>query len=146
MTAPRCAGQSPPARTNVPPLTQISRDVFELGTVRLDKNLKTVQFPAQLNLKEGVIEYLLVDARGKSYESLLLTDTEPYYIHLAMLLIGAKGAPQTEALLNAPSQPFHVNRPGNATNAPPVLAFQGDHVTIDIAWQTAHGRKQLRAE
>jgi hypothetical protein len=146
MAAPRCTGQSPPAHTNVPPLTQISRDIFQLGTVRLDKNLKTVQFQAQLNIKEGVIEYLLVNVGGKSYESLLRTDTEPYYIHLAMLLIGAKGAPQTAALLNAPSQPFHVNRPANATNLPPVLAIQGDPITIELAWQTADGRKQMRAE
>jgi hypothetical protein len=99
-----------------------------------------------MNMKEGVVEYLLVNARGKTYESLLGTDTEPYYIHLAMLLIGAKGAPQTEALLNSPSQPFHVNRPGAATNSPPALAIQGDPITIELAWQTAGGRKHLRAE
>lgn len=128
------------------PLTQISRDIFQLGSVRLDKNRKTVQFPAQLNMKEGVVEYLLVNSRGKSYESLLRTDTEPYYIQLAMLLIGAKGAPQTPALLNTPSQPFHVNRPPGATNLPPRLAILGDPVTIELAWQGPDGRKQLRAE
>jgi hypothetical protein len=136
----------PTPPTNGPPLRQISRDIFQLGVVRLDKNRKTVQFPAQLNMKEGVIEYLLVNARGKTYESLLSTDTEPYYIHLAMLLIGAKGAPQTDALLNAPSEAFHINHPGGATNAPPALAIQGDPVTIQLAWQTANGRKQMRAE
>jgi hypothetical protein len=147
MAAPRSGGRPPPpADPANPPLKQISRDVFQLGTVRLDKNLKTVQFQAQFNMKEGVIEYLLVDARGKSYESLLVTDTEPYYIHLAMLLIGAKGAPQTAALLNAPSQSFHVNRPASATNLPPVPAIQGDPVTIELAWQSSTGRKQLQAE
>jgi hypothetical protein len=127
-------------------LKQISPDVFQLGAVRLDKSRKTVQFPAQLNMKEGVIEYLLVNVRGKSYESLLRTDTEPYYIHLAMLLIGARGAPQTAALLNAPSVPFHVNRPASATNSSPLLAIQGDPVTIELAWQTPAGRTQLPAE
>ena len=128
------------------PLKQISRNVFQLGTVRLDKNLKTVQFPARFILKDGVIEYLLVNVRGKSYESLLETDTEPYYIHLAMLLIGAKGAPQTPALLNAPSQAFHVNRPAGATNSPPLPAIVGDPVSIELAWQTTDGPKKLWAE
>ncbi len=137
---PRCGGQ-----TNEP-LTQISRDIFQLGAVRLDKNRKTVQFPAQLNMKEGVMEYLLVNARGKTYESLLRTDAEPYHIHLAMLLIGAKGAPQTAALLNAPISPFHINRPAAASNSPPALAIEGDPVTIELAWQTADGRKHLPAE
>jgi hypothetical protein len=147
MVAPRSGGQPlPTPPVNQQPLRQISRDIFQLGSVRLDKNRKTVQFPAQLNMKEGVIEYFLVNGRGKTYESLLSTDTEPYYIHLAMLLIGAKGAPQTEALLNAPSQPFHVNRPPGASNASPNLAIQGDPVTIELAWQAADGRKHLRAE
>jgi hypothetical protein len=144
--SPHCGGEPPPPASTNEPLKQISRDIFQLGQVRLDKSRKTVQFPAQLNMKDGVIEYLLVNARGKSYESLLRTDTEPYDIHLAMLLIGAKGASQTAALLNAPSVPFHVNRPASATNSPPALAIQGDSVTIELAWQMADGRKQLPAE
>ncbi|MGP8198575.1 MAG: YdjY domain-containing protein [Limisphaerales bacterium] len=143
---PFCVGEPPPAPSNNEPLRQISRDVFQLGAVRLDKSRKTVQFPAQLNMNDGVIEYLLVNARGKAYESLLRTDTEPYDIHLAMLLIGAKGAPQTAALLNAPIVPFHVNRPATATNSSPALAIQGDCVSIELAWQSANGRRQLPAE
>jgi len=127
---PRSEGQS-----NEPPLKQISRDIFQLGAVRLDKSRKTIQFPAQLNMREGVIEYLLVNARGKAY-----------HIHLAMLLIGAKGAPQTPALLSAPSEPFHINRPPAASNAPPPLAIVGDSVMIELAWQTPTGRKRLPAE
>jgi len=146
VVSPRSGGQPPPTTTNEPPLKQISRDIFQLGAVRLDKSRKTVQFPAQLNMRDGLIEYLLVNARGKTYESLLRTDTEPYYIHLAMLLIGAKGAPQTAALLHAPSESFHVNHPAGATNSPPALAIQGDPVTIELAWQLPDGRKQLRAE
>jgi hypothetical protein len=142
----RSGGQSAPAASTHEPLKQISRDIFQLGAVRLDKSRKTVQFPAQLNMKDGVIEYLLVNARGKSYESLLRTDTEPYDIHLALLLIGAKGAPQTAALLNAPSVPFHVNRPGAAANSSPAPAIEGDPLAIELAWQMADGRKQLRAE
>jgi hypothetical protein len=142
---PRSGGEPLPEAPTNEPLRQISRDIFQLGAVRLDKGRKTVQFPAQVNMKEGVVEYFLVNTRGKSYESLLRTDIEPYYIELAMLLIGAKGAPQTTALSNAPSQPFHVNRPA-ASNAPPALAIQGDPVTIELTWQTADGRKQVRAE
>jgi hypothetical protein len=142
---PRCGAEPPPPDPTNEPLKQISRDVFQLGPVRLDKSRKTVQFPAQLNMNDGLIEYLLVNSKGKAYESLLRTDTEPYSIQLAMLLIGAKRAPQTPALLNAPSVPFHVNRHASATNSPP-LAIQGDPVTIELAWQTPDGTKQLPAE
>ena len=140
-----CLAQPADAPTNQP-LRQISRDVFQLGDVRLDKRLKTVQFPAQVNMNDGLIEYLLVNSHGKAYESLLRTDVEPYYIQLAMLLIGAKGAPQTPALLNAPTVPFHVNRPANATNLPPLPAILGDPISIQLSWHTAHGQREASGE
>jgi hypothetical protein len=124
-----------------PPLKQISRDVFELGTVRFDKSQKTVQFPAQLNMDNGLIEYLLVNAKGKAYESLLVTETDPYQIQLAMLLIGAQGAPQTPALVNVPSVPFHVNQPGSHP-----LAIGGDPITIELSWSVGTIQKHFRAE
>jgi hypothetical protein len=139
------AGPSPDA-SDGEPLRQINVDVFQMGSVRLDKTRKTVQFPARLNMNDGVIEYLLVDAQGKTYESLLRTDTAPYSIHLAMLLIGAKSAPQTAALLNAPVEPFHVNHPKTGTNSLPSSAISGDSVVIELAWQTSAGPKRVRAE
>ncbi|HZM05990.1 MAG TPA: YdjY domain-containing protein [Candidatus Saccharimonadales bacterium] len=123
------------------PLRQISPDIFQLGAVRFDKSRKSVQFPAQLNMNDGLIEYLLVNSKGKAYESLLATETEQYHIQLAMLLIGAKGAPPTPALLNAPSVPFHVNQPPGRR-----LAIAGDPISIEFAWSLPDGRKQVRAE
>ena len=145
----RCGAEPLPPQPTNQPLRQISRDIFQLGAVRLDKNRRTVQFPAQVNMKEGVVEYFLVPdvASKKSYESLPPhLDTEPYYIHLAMLLIGAQGAPPDIALSNAPAQPFHINHPRNATNLPPRLAIRGDPLTIELAWETPAGRKEVRAE
>jgi hypothetical protein len=138
----QCAAQETPP-TNAPPLRQISRDIYELGAVRLDKSAHTIRFPAQVNLREGLMEYVMVNTRGKSYESLLRTDVEPYAIHLAMLLIGAKGAPQTPALLQAPSQPFHINRPPGAN---PLPVITGDTFTIGLRWKTSAGAGEARAE
>jgi hypothetical protein len=142
---------APPGRTSWaqptnPPLRQISPDVFQLGQVRLDKAHRTVQFPASLIMNDGLIEYLLVHSKGKTYESLLKTDADPYHIQLAMLLLGAKGAPLTPALLSAPTVPFHVNRPAGDTNAPPSLAITGDPISIQLAWPAAGGQKRARAE
>ncbi len=123
------------------PLRQISPDVFELGTVQFDKARKTVHFPAQLNMNEGLVEYLLVNARGKTYESLLKTDADPYHIQLALLFLGARGAPQTPALLSAPSEPFHVNHKGQS---PPEIA--GDPVSIELSWRADGREKTVRAE
>jgi hypothetical protein len=120
------------------PLRQVNADVFELGAVRFDKGKKTVWFPAQLNMNEGLIEYLLVSGQGKTYESLLKTDANPYDIQLALLFLGATGAPQTPALVGAASEPFHVNHPGKKD--PPIL---GDPISIELRWGTTNS---VRAE
>jgi len=85
-------GESPASSATNQPLKQIGPGIFELGKVRLDKGRRAVSFPAALNMNDGPVEYLIVTTSGKTHESLLRTDVEPYHIHLAMLLLGATGA------------------------------------------------------
>jgi len=77
---------SPEVKSNMP-IREISPGIFALGEVRIDKEQRTVSFPARLNLDEGPMEYFLVTSWGKTHESILKTDTEPFRIHLAMLLL-----------------------------------------------------------
>ena len=120
---------SPPADsvTNTP-LKQIRPGVFELGQVRLDKDKRTVSFPALVNLCEGNIEYVVVTATGKTHESLLRTTAEPYHLQLAFLLLGAKGA-GTNTLREDPDKPL-----------------PGDKVEIDLSWSADGKVQQSRAE
>jgi hypothetical protein len=101
---------------------QVGRDLFELGKVRFDKKQKAVTFPAFVNFREGPVEYLLVTSSGKIHESVFRTDVEPQQIHIAMLLLGAKGA---------------------GTNGLPEDAAQslpGDKIRVAVTW-SAGGRK-----
>ena len=127
--------------TNAPPLVEISPGVFQIGLVRLDKTQKSVQFPAVLNMDHGLIEYLLVTTRGKTHESLLKTEAEPYHIHVAMLLLGAKGAAQTQELLKVPTGEYHVNTPGAPTNRLAEL-LKGDAIRIEVS-QTNKGAQSV---
>ena len=108
------AAPPPPALapTNLP-LKTIAPGVLDLGLVRLDKQSGSVTIPAFVNLKEGVIEYFLVTSEGKTHESVLRTDAEPLHIHVAMLLLGARGAGTNEL------------------PADPALRLPGDKVTIE---------------
>jgi len=86
--------------TNAPPkpaVKEISPGIFEVGLVRLDKEAKKISFPAVVNMREGIAEYWLVNTGGKVHESVLRTDVMPHQIHVAMLLIGAKGRPNLTA-------------------------------------------------
>ena len=109
-------------------LKQIRPGVFELGLVRLDKDKRTVSFPASVNQREGNIEYVVVTATGKTHESLLRTTAEPYHLQVAFLLLGAKGA-GPNAL------------PGDATKPLP-----GDKVEIALSWSADGKTQQFRVE
>ena len=73
----------------------------------------------------GSLEYLLVTSKGKTHESLLRTEVEPYHIHLAMLFLGARG--NTNILAN--------------TNS-----LTGDTITIDLGWKLNGKARKVRAE
>ena len=110
-----------------PVVEQISKDVFQVGLVRMDKAARTVRFPAKICMTEGWIEYLIVTEKGKTHESLLLTAAQPQHIQVAMLLLNAKG-------LN--SRPF----PENNTDPIP-----GEQVEVQIFWKDEK-EKSARAE
>jgi hypothetical protein len=109
--------------TNLPPLRMVGRGILELGRVRVDKEKRTASFPAVLNQAEGVVEYLVVTAYGKTHESVLRTEVPPFHLHVAMLLLGAQGA-GTNFLTAKP--PEYGGTPG--------LKIPGDQVTIELSW------------
>ncbi len=85
----------------IAPLEKISPGQYRMGAIQLNKTEKSVTFPAVVNMDKGLLEYLLVRTSGKTHESLLRTDVEPYNLQVACILVGMEG-----------------------TNAP--LGFQGD--------------------
>jgi hypothetical protein len=110
--------------TNLPALKVVGPGVFELGKVKLDKKQRTVSFPAVLNKAEGMMEYFLVTTYGKTHESILRTDASPLHIHVAMVLLDAKGAGTN--LLRSPP-PEYGGSPG--------LSIPGDPITIEVQWR-----------
>ena len=127
------SAQAPPTPPTAAPSTNltlksISPGVFELGLVRFDQQRRAVTVPAFVNLREGVLEYLLVHSDGKTHESLLRTDAEPHHIHVAMLLLGAHGAGT------------------NGLPQDPAIALPGDRVTIEVVWKKRSKEVRVRAE
>jgi hypothetical protein len=118
LTGPAPAStQGTGSRTNAPaPIEQVAPGILRIGKAQLDQHARTVTFPASVNLREGVVEYLVVHEGGKTHESVLKTDTQPYHIHLALLLLGAKGA-SPDSLSFDPSVPL-----------------QGESVHLRIKW------------
>ena len=111
------------AQTNKPVLQQVAPNIFQLGSVQLDKEKRTVQFPATVNMTNGLVEYFLVTGTGKLHESVLKTETAPAQIHLAMLFLGTQ-----------------ISTNSIGTN------ISGDKFTIEVSWKNGDAEKRNRAE
>ena len=110
------------------PVREIGGGIWEVGRVRLNKKERTVEFPAVVNMDNGLGEYLLVHVKGKLHESVLRTDVDPYQIHLAMLLLGVKGATTNDW----PESPTGL--------------IPGVPVSIEVIWKQGNKEKRIRAE
>jgi len=131
----------PPSQSSViPALREVAPGVLEYNGVRLDKKNHRISFPATVNQRVGLIEYLLVNDKGKTYESLFATKLSPHNIHLAMLLIGLKQ--DAEANPNAILPPPTLN-PTYLQSAP---KLKGPSVQLSVAWTQDGKRKEVPAE
>lgn len=118
-----------PADTPPPSIRELAPGFWQVGAMRVDRGEGSVRFPAQVNMTNGLLEYVLVHVRGKDHESLLTTEVQPYHLQVAMLLLGAKGA-DPKALTNAPpSGPIRSAELGEANSPVP-----GDPVAIEVEW------------
>lgn len=128
-----------PALTNTP-LRMVEPGVFEIGKVRLDQRRRCITLPAVLNRARGPMEYFLVTAYGKTHESILKTQAEPYHIHLAMLLLGA----QTPGANGFPGTPPN-GVPGPIIH-PSNNIIPGSKVAITVHWQQDGASSDFTAE
>jgi sRNA-binding regulator protein Hfq len=69
-------------------IIKVNEGIYKIGRVTVDKNKKIVSFPAKLNMKEGLIEFLVCNKDGKLYESIFSTDVEPVHLQVALILLG----------------------------------------------------------
>ena len=98
-----------------PHLVRLADGRWQVGLVTVDNAAGTLAFPAEVNMAQGLLEYLLVRQGGKTHESLLRTAVDPYDIQLACLLLNFHGTDQPLAHQGAKELP------------------QGDHVRIRLS-------------
>lgn len=106
----------------------LGHGLYQIGKVRLNQKKRTITIPASVNMSQGTVEYFLVHKTGKTHESVLRTEAEPYHVHLAMLLIGAHGKGTNEF-------------PADANHPPP-----GDPIKVEVIGKAGEKVVQERAE
>lgn len=107
------------------------KGAYRLGGVKLNTVERTLEIPCRLNMTNSVVEYVLVEGKGKGHESILVTDVKPLTVHLGMLFLGAKPAevpdPRTiDFSLTLKGEPIQVEyREGGKGKWKPVSALIG---------------------
>ena len=123
--------QAPPEFS---PPKEIAPGIFKVGTVQLDKNTATVTFPAKVNMNDGLLEYLMVSPQGPMHESLFTSEASPQDVHMAMLLLGAKGMVQQGG-----KEPARIDAEYLA-KAPKLT---GDRISLRVKWKDKDGKEQI---
>lgn len=131
--------------SDAPPITPVMREVspgiFEIGKIHLDQKARTISFPGSLNMKDGIIEYLLVTEQGATHESLLVSEIQPNDLHFAMLLLGAKGSGE--------GKPVPGELPPGQIDAKYLKTapkLKGDPVSISVQWKAGDATKTVAVE
>jgi hypothetical protein len=91
---------------------------FRVGRVSFDKSERRVSLPAKVNMRAGVVEYVLTTEAGKKHEALLTSAASPQDLHLACLLLGMKGAPLA------------------GENGEAMTVAAADAVQVSVSWET----------
>ena len=122
-----------PAATGFQAPKEVAPGIYEIGAIRLDRNTATVTFPAKINMVDGLVEYTIVTTKGPTHESVLVTEISPQNLHMAMLLLGAKGM----AITKGAPPPERIDAEYLA-KAP---KLDGDRIFITCKWKDADGKE-----
>jgi hypothetical protein len=118
-----------PSRIQPPVIKKITEGVFQVGNVTVNKNKEYISVKGAINMHKGVVEYLACGALGKLHESVLVLHAQPYFIQVAMLLLGLEPG----------------NKPLDRQGGEGVP--QGDPVDMWVSWRSADkGEVRMRAE
>jgi hypothetical protein len=87
----------------VPEVRPVSQDVVMVGAVRVELAAKRVEAPARVVLEKGILEFAVVKAGGREYESAIAVDAPPLHVQTALLLAGFDKGQELRLRVRLPS-------------------------------------------
>ena len=131
-TAVQEPGVAPPASAQQAGQREVERAFLEHG-IHLDLARGTCWIPAGIDVREDLLEYLLVNPKGAAHESLLTTEIVPSRLNAALLALGAapgrnaawktKDPPPSEEEIRDGASPYVVEPPN------------GDGFCLYVGWR-----------
>jgi len=126
-----------PAEPAKPPIEKLDENNYRIGEVTLNKETREIRFPALVNLKDGLLEYLIVHQNGKIHESLFRTDVSPTSINLALTLLRYK---PSKELYRIPKEPGVLS--GDFYKEPEETKL-ASRITIEVEYEKDGEKKRI---
>jgi hypothetical protein len=76
------------AKVTLPVIVELKNNVLQVGTIRINQQERFASIKGEINMSDGLVEYLACSPKGKLHESVLTLYAEPYHIQVALLLLG----------------------------------------------------------
>ena len=70
------------------PITKLDSNKYKLGNVIIDTEANEIVIPGRINMQKGLVEVFACSPGGKLHESIIESDIVPYYLQVALLLLG----------------------------------------------------------
>jgi hypothetical protein len=121
---PKDAVAAPP----VPTVTKLDGARFQVGKVICDKKKREIRFPAEVNMTEGALEYVIVHNDGKVHEALVRTLVTHADLKLALTTLNFKPSREIFSERNAK---------GEYTNVYPIVPADvkaAARISIHLEW------------
>lgn len=75
-----------------PAITRLDDGTMKIGEITLNPKTRDIRFPAEVNMTEGFLEFVVVHRNGKIHESLLLTEISATNLNIAIKLLNYKAS------------------------------------------------------
>ena len=83
----------------------LANESLRLGSIMVNTSDRSIQFPANVNLVKGGLEFILVHSTGKVHEALFYTVVDVKEINAALLLLGEESLVLDSELRSLSSYP-----------------------------------------
>lgn len=122
-TVPEEEKPAPPVQ---PSIKKLDETRLQVGEVIFDKKTREIRFPVQVNMTEGLLEFLVVHQNGKVHESLFSTAITPTHLNLALTLLRYKASPELFPLPDDTGGPLKFPDVPAATKAAARLQIEAE--------------------
>jgi hypothetical protein len=132
-TKPPASPASGPPADPTKAIQTVDGTRFKLGILEFDRKTREIFIPAKVNMREGLLEYVLVHESGKVHESLFSTAVKPFELNVVMLLLNWE---KSGAFFDFSKPERGGVLVKGAVNPP------SSHVEVRVAWKDRTGKEQ----